>query len=323
MKTYKHNFLAFILLFTTVLFAQKHDKKVSESFKVNNDVFVDITTRYADVTIETWSKNVVSIEGSWEVEGLNKEDSNKLFENVDFEASGNKEKVIIRAKSNNNFSLFEREFEEIDFNFNFDYSIVNIGDVFIHDFHFEIPEIPEVPEMPDIPEMPEIVISHLSKIEFDHKAYEKDKEGYMQRFKKEQEKWEKEMEEKIEPQMKEYEKKIKLWEKENGPRMKQIEVEVATWEKENIPKIKAFEKKMATWEKENATKVKAFEEKMEKMEKKMEEKYSALIEMKHKNAKGVTKIKKRLLIKIPKNAKVKLDVRYGSFSAPDDLNTVD
>jgi hypothetical protein len=323
MKTYKHNFLAFILLFTTVLFAQKHDKKVSESFKVNNDVFVDITTRYADVTIETWSKNVVSIEGSWEVEGLNKEDSNKLFENVDFEASGNKEKVIIRAKSNNNFSLFEREFEEIDFNFNFDYSIVNIGDVFIHDFHFEIPEIPEVPEMPDIPEMPEIVISHLSKIEFDHKAYEKDKEGYMQRFKKEQEKWEKEMEEKIEPQMKEYEKKIKLWEKENGPRMKQIEVEVATWEKENIPKIKAFEKKMATWGKENATKVKAFEEKMEKMEKKMEEKYSALIEMKHKNAKGVTKIKKRLLIKIPKNAKVKLDVRYGSFSAPDDLNTVD
>jgi hypothetical protein len=322
MKTYKHNFLAFILLFTTVLFAQKHDKKVSESFKVNNDVFVDITTRYADVTIETWSKNVVSIEGSWEVEGLNKEDSNKLFENVDFEASGNKEKVIIRAKSNNNFSLFEREFEEIDFNFNFD-SIVNIGDVFIHDFHFEIPEVPEVPEMPDIPEMPEIVISHLSKIEFDHKAYEKDKEGYMQRFKKEQEKWEKEMEEKIEPQMKEYEKKIKLWEKENGPRMKQIEVKVATWEKENIPKIKAFEKKMATWEKENATKVKAFEEKMEKMGKKMEEKYSALIEMKHKNAKGVTKIKKRLLIKIPKNAKVKLDVRYGSFSAPDDLNTVD
>ncbi|MGK0126835.1 MAG: hypothetical protein ACI87F_000336 [Candidatus Azotimanducaceae bacterium] len=322
MKTYKHNFLAFILLFTTVLFAQKHDKKVSESFKVNNDVFLDITTRYADVTIETWSKNVVSIEGSWEVEGLNKEDSNKLFENVDFEASGNKEKVIIRAKSNNNFSLFEREFEEIDFNFNFD-SIVNIGDVFIHDFHFEIPEVPEVPEMPDIPEMPEIVISHLSKIEFDHKAYEKDKEGYMQRFKKEQEKWEKEMEEKIEPQMKEYEKKIKLWEKENGPRMKQIEVKVATWEKENIPKIKAFEKKMATWEKENATKVKAFEEKMEKMGKKMEEKYSALIEMKHKNAKGVTKIKKRLLIKIPKNAKVKLDVRYGSFSAPDDLNTVD
>jgi hypothetical protein len=322
MKTYKHNFLAFILLFTTVLFAQKHDKKVSESFKVNNDVFVDITTRYADVTIETWSTNVVSIEGSWEVEGLNKEDSNKLFENVDFEASGNKEKVIIRAKSNNNFSLFEREFEEIDFNFNFD-SIVNIGDVFIHDFHFEIPEVPEVPEMPDIPEMPEIVISHLSKIEFDHKAYEKDKEGYMQRFKKEQEKWEKEMEEKIEPQMKEYEKKIKLWEKENGPRMKQIEVKVATWEKENIPKIKAFEKKMATWEKENATKVKAIEEKMEKMGKKMEEKYSALIEMKHKKAKGVTKIKKRLLIKIPKNAKVKLDVRYGSFSAPDDLNTVD
>ena len=322
MKTYKHNFLAFILLFTTVLFAQKHDKKVSESFNVNSDVVVDISTRYADVTIETWNKNVVSIEGSWELEGLNKEDSNELFENVDFEASGNKEKVVIKAKSNHDFSLFENEFENIDFNFNFD-SIVNISDVFVHDFHFEIPEAPEMPDMPDMPEMPEIVISHLSTIEFDHEAYEKDKEGYMKSFKKKQEKWEKDMEEKIEPQMKEYEKKIELWEKENAPKMKKMEEKMAKWEKENEPKMKALELKMATWEKENAPRLKAFEEKMEKMGEKMEEKYTALLELKHKNGEGVTKIKKSLLIKIPKNAKVNLDVRYGSFTAPDDLNTVD
>jgi hypothetical protein len=325
MKTYKHNFLGFILLFTTVLFAQKHDKKVSESFNVNKDVIVDISTRYTDVTIETWNKNIVSVQGVWEVEGLNKEDSNELFENVDFEALGSKEKVIIKAKSNHDHSLLSDNLENLDFHFDFD-SISNIGDIFTHDFHFEIPEapeMPEIPEMPEMPEMPEIVMAHLSKIEFDHKAYEKDKEGYMKKFEIQQEKWQNEMEEKIEPQMKAYEKKMMKWEKEHGPKMKKMEEKMEKWNKENEPKMKEFELKMQAWEKENEPKMKAFKEKMEKMGKKMEEKYNTILELKHKNGDGTTKIKKSLLIKIPKDAKVSLDVRYGSFTAPDNLNTVD
>jgi len=322
MKTYKHNFLALILLFSTVLFAQKQDKKVSESFNVNSDVVVDITARYTDVVIETWNKNVVSVEGVWQTDGLNKEESNELFESVDFEALGNKEKVVITAKSNQHNLVFVNALEDIDFNFDFD-SISNIGDVFSHDFHFEMPEMPEIPEMPEMPEMPEIVISHLSKIEFDHEAYEKDKEGYMKSFKKKQEAWEEEMEEKIEPQLKEYEEKIKLWEEKNAPRMKDMEEKSAKWHKENEPKMKEFELKIAAWEKENAHKIKAFEEKMEKMGKKMEEKYSALLELKHKNGEGTARIKKSLLIKIPKNAKVKLDVRYGATYLPNNMNTVD
>jgi hypothetical protein len=325
MKTYKHNFLALILLFSTVLFAQKQDKKVSESFNVNSDVVVDITARYTDVVIETWNKNVVSVEGQWEVEGLNKEDSNGLFESVDFEALGSKDKVIITAKSSHEHSLIEYEMENLDFHFKFD-SISNIGDVFSHDFHFEMPEMPNMPktpEAPEIPEVPEIVLSHLSKIEFDHEAYEKDKEGYMESFKKKQEAWEEEMEEKIEPQLKEYEEKIKLWEEKNAPRMKDMEEKLAKWHKENEPKMKEFELKIDAWEKENAHKIKAFEEKMEKMGKKMEEKYSALLELKHKNGEGAARIKKSLLIKIPKNAKVKLDVRFGATYLPNNMNTVD
>ena len=47
------------------------------------------------------------------------------------------------------------------------------------------------------------------------------------------------------------------------------------------------------------------------------------LELKHNDNQGNTKIKKSLVIKIPKNAIVKLDVRYGSFKIPDNLNTVD
>ena len=323
MKTYKHKILAFALLFTTILFAQKYDKKVSESFNVNSDVVVDITARYADVTIETWNKNTVSIEGVWQTEGLNKKESNSLFNDVDFDVENSKDKVVIVLKSDDHNSLFTHQFENMDFNFD---SIANMGDVFVHDFNFEMPEMPELPEMPEMPElpempeMPELVVSHLSKIEFDHDAYEKDKEGYMKKFRIKQEAWANEMEEKIEPQMKAYEQKMKTWEKENEPRMRKVEEKMEKWHKENEPKMKEFELKMAKWEKENAPKMKAFELKMEKMGKEMEAKYNNLIESKHKN--HGSKVKKTLLIKIPKTAKVKLDVRYGSFKIPDNLNTV-
>ena len=317
MKTYKHNFLALILLFSTVLFAQKQDKKVSESFNVNSDVVVDITARYTDVVIETWNKNVVSVEGVWQTDGLNKEESNELFESVDFEALGNKEKVVITAKSNQHNLVFVNALEDIDFNFDLE-SIANIGEVVTRDFHLDLSEYPEIPDMPKIPEValempetPEIVLSHLSKIEFDYDAYEKDKEGYMKVFKENQKAWEKE-----------YEDKIKLWEEKNTPRMKDMEEKLAKWHKENEPKMKEFELKIDAWEKENAHKIKAFEEKMEKIGKKMEEKYSALLELKHKNGEGTARIKKSLLIKIPKNAKVKLDVRYGVTYLPNNMNTV-
>ena len=328
MKTYKHNFLALILLFSTVLFAQKQDKKVSESFNVNSDVVVDITARYTDVVIETWNKNVVSVEGVWQTDGLNKEESNELFESVDFEALGNKEKVVITAKSNQHNLVFVNALEDIDFNFDLE-SIANIGEVVTRDFHLDLSEYPEIPDMPKIPEValempetPEIVLSHLSKIEFDYDAYEKDKEGYMKVFKENQKAWEKEFEEKIAPQMEEYEKKMEEWEKENEPKIKKMQENMAKYNKETKPQMKEFGLRMAAWEKENAHKIKAFEEKMEKIGKKMEEKYSALLELKHKNGEGTARIKKSLLIKIPKNAKVKLDVRYGVTYLPNNMNTV-
>ena len=124
MKTYKHKLLAFALLFTTILFAQKQDKKVTETFKVNSDAVVEITTRHTDVTIETWNKNVVSVEGIWEVEGMSKEDANELFKNVDFEASSNNGKVEIIAKSDQHNLIFVNGME--DFNFDFD-SIAGFG----------------------------------------------------------------------------------------------------------------------------------------------------------------------------------------------------
>ena len=66
MKVNKHNFIWTLILCTTIVFGQKQTKKINESFKVNNDVLVEIDTRHTDVTVEIWNKNEVSILGSWE-----------------------------------------------------------------------------------------------------------------------------------------------------------------------------------------------------------------------------------------------------------------
>lgn len=304
MKTIKHNFLWIVLLCTTIVFGQKTERKINETFNVSKDAIVEINTRHTDVTIKTWNKNVVSIEGVWEVDGMTKEEAAAYFEDWNFEALGNSNKVVITSKTKNNHHLHSGIFDDMDFDFDFDFdSIAHIGHLFEgNSLHFEMPPIPSTPELPE----PFLThLSDVSEIQFDHEAYEKDKKGYMKEFEKRMEKWQQEFEKNIEPQMKEFEKKM------------------AKWQKDNEPKMKEFEQKMAKWEKENEGKFEELEKRAEEMEKDMESKYSAILIKNQKNGSDKFKIKKSLLIKVPKNAKVKLDGKFGTFDLPDDLNTVD
>jgi len=301
MNTIKHNFLWIVLLCTSIIFAQKTERKVNETFNVSKDAVIEINTRHTDVTIKTWNKNTVSIEGVWEVDGMTEEEAQEYFEDWNFEALGNSNKVVITSKTKKNHHLHSGLFDDMNFDFDFDFdSIAHIGDLFKGDsLHFEIPPIPSTPELP------EPFIAHLSEIQFDHESYEKDKEGYMKKFEKRMEKWQKEFEKNIEPQMKKFEKRMEKWQKDNAPKMKE------------------FEKKMAKWEKENEGKLEELERRAEEMEKEMETKYSAILIKNQKKDFDKFKIRKSLLIKIPENSKVKLNAKFGTFDFPDDMNTVD
>lgn len=314
MKTNKHNIIWVILLCSTVIFGQKQTKKISESFKVNKNALIEINTRHTDVEIVKWNKNEVSIEGVLEVDGVSKEEAAKYFKSWNLEALGNAEKVVITSKSIKGNHAYAGIFDNMDFDFDFK-SLVE----FEEGFQFEMPELPEMPEMPELPEIPEFpehLTKGLAKIDFDHDAFEKDKEGYMKKFEEQQKKWE----QKFQPQMKEFEEKMKKWEKENEPKMKEMEEKMKKWENKNEPKMKEFEVKMKKWEKENKPKMKELEKKMEKMEKEIEKKYAD----KMKENKGLfpdVKVKAKLVVKVPKNAVVDINSRHGSISLPDNLNT--
>ena len=313
MKVNKFNIIWFVLLCSTVVFSQKQTKKIDESFKVNKDVLVEINTRHSDVKVVTWNKNTVSIQGVWEINGISKEDADKYFKGWEFEALGNKNKVVITSKSSDNYYEHYDVFDDMDFDFDFNMeSISHIGEIFNGDYFSNLPPMPPIPAVSPLPPMspmpmlPEPFIGHLKQIEFDTEAYQKDKEKYMKEFEKRQEIWQKEFEEKIEPQMKAYEKQMEEWQKKMEPQMKAYEEKMKQWEKEVAPQLKEYEKKM--------------EKKMEKMEKEMELKYAQ--KMKEKEAKmSKYKIRKNLLIKVPVGAILKVDARFGKITLPDHIKT--
>lgn len=150
MEPYKHKILAIFLLLGIGLQAQTFDKKIKESFKVNNDVALVINSNHTDITIETWNRNEVAIEAVMEVEGVSKEEANNILENWEFEALGNSNKVKVTCISGN----------------------MNLNYAFEFDFPDDFPEF-EFPEMPDFEE-----------IEFDYEAYKTDS-TYLKRYKRE------------------------------------------------------------------------------------------------------------------------------------------
>jgi len=319
MRVSKHNIIWALMLGTTLVFGQKQSKEINEIFNVNSDVLVQIDSRHSDVTVEIWNRNVVSVKGVWQVEGMTKKEAADYFENWDFEALGSKSKVVITSKSSHNYYSHSIVFDDIDFDFDFE-SIAHVGELFDGDFYFDLmPPVPPIHPLPPMPSFPAPVMSSLSEIEFDYEAYEKDKEGYMKEFEKRQKKWEIEFEKKLEPQMREYEKRMEEWEREFEPQMKeyekQIEAQVKKWEKEVEPQIKEYEKQMEAHSKK-------MDEKMARMEKEIEIKYAQKMDKKGNEMSKKYNIKKSLVIKVPKGAILDVDAHNGKIIIPKGLKRI-
>ena len=137
-KSYKHIITVFALCFLGTTFAQKFDKKFTESFKVNKDVEVAINASNTEINVTTWNKNEVQVQAFIEIEGLSKKDAEKYFEEWNFEALGNKSKVKITAKGNNSFH-FKNDFimfNDTDFTFP-DIEMPNIETIVIPEMDFD------------------------------------------------------------------------------------------------------------------------------------------------------------------------------------------
>lgn len=300
MKTLHKKLFTLLFFSMCILSAQTKLEKTNQSIKVAKDVTLDLNTSHCTIELDTWNKDTIEIEAYIEGEKVPTEDLQEALKNWKITIDATTNKVTINSLNDRNHWLDEyhndNHVDIIDMN-EFRHEIATIPEVHIE--HIEIPEIPELPKLP----------KGLNNVHFDYEAYKKDGEKYLDKWsEKFDKKFGKEFEQKMEAWAKKFEKK---WGKEYEEKMKE-------WGKRVEEKNKHIEERAAL-----------LEERLEKREELLEkrnEKREVLI-LKRKAQRNHlfdnnTNIKKTIKIKVPKKAKVKLNVRHGELNLASNINTL-
>ena len=304
----KLKLLGLCFLITGSLMAQQKLTKVSRSIKVNKDVTIDLNTSHCNIVFDTWNKDTVEIEAYIEGEQLSKEELENVLKSWGVDIDATTDLVSIRTKGSGSKTWVYRTdgHDEDDM----------VGAV-LRELKYELAEMPEMPEMPQMPEMPELpelpeLPEGVNNIEFDYKAYKKDGEKYLEKYT-----------EKFESRYgKDYAKKMeawgdkfsKEWGEEFGEHMeawgerfaKQMEGQAERIEAHAARVVAQAERIKAN--KEHAKAHKEHTKERSILIKERREKISDLLD-----GNSNPNIKKTIKIKIPKKAKIKVNVRHGEI----------
>ena len=291
MRTIKLKYVMLSLLFVTAgSFAQT--KKLSKNYKTAADVKVELDSRHTNIVIENWDKNEVQIEAYLEGDTGDKEATKKLLNSWELSTSGSGNTVKIKSGGGNNW----------DGN--------NDMNIDLSGLEGPLSKLPAMleplmtdlvgPILANIAEnpLPPGFAEDMQGMKFDYKAYKKDGDKYL-------DKWEKDFDKKF---GKEYEAKMEKWSAE-------VEKNSEKWEKEYEVKMEAwgkdFEKDMEAWGEEFGKKMETWGENFGKQfEAQMENGGANMFFPENGNS---PKSGKTIKIKIPKDAKLELNVRHGEL----------
>ena len=324
MKRQQYNFLIALALITGItLNAQKSDKKYTEEFKTNSDVIINVDTRHTDIQIETWNKNMVSIEATIEIEGASVEKMEEIIKNWKFTALGNKKEIEIISKTNSLFagnrviSINDDILRIAENDIDFVIPEVSVGNLAILDsLHVVMPDALHFPDLTIAPEF-ESFSFEFETPEFDYDKYKNDKD-YMK-------KWQEEMKKSLEKMNVELKEKSIIL-KENSAKLKEelkaaqearkeALIEHAQQRKKALKKSQEIRKKALekhSKERKEATKLRreVYEKRRKELAKRRADINVILAD------RDKVKIKRIIKIKAPKEAKFNMNVRYGSMSFP-------
>lgn len=337
----KLKLLVLSCLTITTLGAQEKVTKVSQSIKADKNVTIDLNTSHCNIVFDTWNKNEVSIEAFVESDELSKTELEQVAKGWGIEVKGSTDLVTINTKGSQLKSAYSykvkgdysdevkralaslkfelADIPEMDFDFNFE------------DMHvIALPEIPELPEMPELPELPEGV----GAVAFDYEAYKKDGDKYL-------EKWSKKFESKYGD---DYAKKMEAWGEKFGEAWSEkYGKEMEAWgEQFGEEWGEKFAEKMEAWGERFAAQMERQAEQIEKQAERMAEQQERQAESRQRVAERREEqareraviierlrsksrhshIKKTIIIKMPKKAKLKVNVRHGELEFASVLDDV-
>lgn len=84
-------------------------KHLSKGFKIDKSTIVDIGNKYGDITINTWNKDSVYVEITYEVQEKNQEKLNKKLEELNFELTQSGHYLVINTVISGNKNMFISE----------------------------------------------------------------------------------------------------------------------------------------------------------------------------------------------------------------------
>ncbi|MEP5338586.1 MAG: DUF2884 family protein [Algibacter sp.] len=339
----KVKLLALSLFITTGLVAQEKLTKVSQSIKVDKDVTIDLNTSHCNIIFDTWNKGEVQIEAFVEGDGVSQEALQDAIKDWGVDIDGSEDHVSIKTTGSHAKTWVYKTDDDEDvvaivLN-ELMHELADLPVVIMEDFdvNFEAPEPSEMPELPELPE-------GIGNMHFDYDAYQKDGEKYIEKYTK-----------KFESKFgKDFEKKMEAWGESFGEKMEawgeKFEKNFNTEEFEE--KMEAWGERFAEQMERQADKVEAKAERIEAIQERVEAKRErvevnkeraeqarergehakerAKLEAKRRvkieqymGGKSDSKIKKTIIIKMPKDAKLKINVRHGELKLASNVDNLE
>jgi len=303
MKKIPFKLIAFVCSLSMSMYAQQFETPLQE-YKVNNDIAISVEASYAEIEIVEWNKNKVEIQGIMNVQGLPEDEAQSLFDSWDINTQADASTIRIRSNSSN----FGNEY----FFFNSDKYLGNVivdipastGRVvdIIDSIHFVMPELENFPDMNF--EMNTNFQFNSDSIAFDYEEFKNNSEyleEWQERNKEQLQLLKKELKEnqvELAMKQKEIQREIKEAQREVQREMKMVNQEV---------KKEMYEAQREIHEAQREIKMANEEMKREVHREASEREHQVMRIMEDRQK---VKVKKRLIIKVPKNAKLELDVDY-------------
>ncbi|MDF0715860.1 hypothetical protein PY092_06855 [Muricauda sp. 334s03] len=297
--------------------AQENSKTYKETFNVNKDTELNINTSYADIEFDTWNKDQVEITAIIELEGVDDDEAESYLERDLVKIMGNSKEIEVST-------------EGAGPNYNFDFQGFNV----------DVPEMPSVAEIianVEIPEIPEIIIPEIAvmpsmpplpplpPIDFDYDAYKKDGDKYMKEWKKE---FEKTFDEEYKERFEEWGKEMEKMTEEREARREEMREEREQLREEREEMRKGMQERMKEQREELRAQREELREEQAELRKQLREEARATqgnpnvfyfsSDGKHKEY----KVKKRIIIKMPKYIKLNLNVRHGEVKLAENAKNI-
>lgn len=298
-------FVAVLILLSGTVVAQTQ-QKVKKSYPLSANATISVDAQHTKLVFETWNKNEMEIEAFIDTKGLSKKEADEALTQWQLSVKGDRNQLDVLS-SGGVFAPMP--------------VIPGMDSIGMITAEMMVPLMndlvgPMIQNFSQHPPLPPKLMEHMGNIKFDHEAYKRDGEKYMK-------KWEKELENKFGP---EFEKSMEKW-------AKNFEKDAEKWSAKMDKDMEAwgekFGKDMEQWAEQFGSDMEAWGEKfgkdMEVWAKQFENSENMNV---HGNqvimlSKGVSKAKKTLIIRMPKDTKLKLNVRFGEVNLAEkavDLN---